>query len=403
MVEHFASQSQSIICRLFSSTISECHFFGLETSNLACLYLGEWIRSAQRLLTLCLRQDILKEVKQVRKTIAQCVAFSVIFSVCALGGCSLDPEVSKLKEAANVTEENTIILCTDGLDNDGDTLVDCDDPGCQAKGSGDVKLPGDTVCPGVVTNGVWKASENTIYTCNDGIDNDGNGYADCQDNSCKTLSVCCVKTGSENTEEACSDGIDNDCNGYTDCADNNCKKLSVCCVATGDENTVETCDDGIDNDCDGYTDCADYSCKGGSSKDSQATEEAIAFCAAGGTVGEEQPENTESACSDGVDNNLNGLIDCADPDCASFEYCTSVADIKEPPTRPDNFDSLSAKQKKAIYSEENKYCTDGLDNDHNGREDCHEYQCHVLSVKWKEYLESNPDGELKGYAFTCQD
>ena len=27
-----------------------------------------------------------------------------------------------------------------------------------------------------------------------------------------------------------------------------------------DENTLEACSDGIDNDCDGYVDCRDYSC-----------------------------------------------------------------------------------------------------------------------------------------------
>jgi hypothetical protein len=35
-------------------------------------------------------------------------------------------------------------------------------------------------------------------------------------------------------------------------------------------------------------------------------------------------------CSDGIDNNLNGLIDCADPSCAGSEPCIAAAPAMSP-------------------------------------------------------------------------
>jgi len=54
-------------------------------------------------------------------------------------------------------------------------------------------------------------------------------------------------------EAACSDGIDDDGDGYTDCDDSDCYQ-GVNCPAN------EDCDDNIDNDGDGATDCADWDC-----------------------------------------------------------------------------------------------------------------------------------------------
>jgi len=46
------------------------------------------------------------------------------------------------------SQENGSLTCTDGIDNDGDGLIDCDDPDCQA-------LPNDgcTICPGGISFG----------------------------------------------------------------------------------------------------------------------------------------------------------------------------------------------------------------------------------------------------------
>src|SRR5438552_1030376 len=53
--------------------------------------------------------------------------------------------------------------CVNGVDDDGDGLVDCADPDCDGSGS----------CP-----------ENTAARCSDGRDNDGDGLVDCNDPNC---------------------------------------------------------------------------------------------------------------------------------------------------------------------------------------------------------------------------
>jgi hypothetical protein len=76
--------------------------------------------------------------------------------------------------------------------------------------------------------------------CNDGVDNDGNGFVDSADFFCdESLN--------------CNDGIDNDGNGFIDCNDFQCANTTV----------IEcNCSDGTDNDSDGFTDCNDIDCNG---------------------------------------------------------------------------------------------------------------------------------------------
>lgn len=70
------------------------------------------------------------------------------------------------------------------------------------------------------------------------------------------------------------------------------------------------CDDGIDNDGDGLTDCADSDCA-----DHPA-------CQPDG-----EPENTEERCSDWIDNDGDGSIDCEDYDCRNMEVCKGSWDL----------------------------------------------------------------------------
>jgi hypothetical protein len=68
----------------------------------------------------------------------------------------------------------------------------------------------------------------------------------------------------------------------------------------------ENCTDGIDNDVDGAIDCRDGDC---------ANDPA---CVTGCTPVREGKGRT---CSDGKDNDCDGLVDCADPDCARNRGC----------------------------------------------------------------------------------
>jgi hypothetical protein len=123
-------------------------------------------------------------------------------------------------------------------------------------------------------------------------------------------------------EMTCDDGLDNDCDGFTDSADSDCgvdctpyttrkdcNKAAGCtwdrdagmCVADVCVPEPEICDDGVDNDCDGAIDCADTADCGNDP-----------VCQCTPTPGEETQELT---CNDGIDNDCDGAVDGTDPDC----------------------------------------------------------------------------------------
>ena len=98
--------------------------------------------------------------------------------------------------AASVCHE---LNCSDGHDNDGDGLIDCEDPDCLARRCGDADAGldcGTTFIPydgGVDDAGVGDAGVTVPacvpveMVCNDGVDNDGNGLTDCADPACVGL------------------------------------------------------------------------------------------------------------------------------------------------------------------------------------------------------------------------
>lgn len=176
--------------------------------------------------------------------------------------------------------------CGDGFDNDCDTLVDCADPQCDAVScSVQGKVCQNGACTCTAQGGIVEVTETL---CSDGKDNDCNGFTDCGDPTCNGIvcggvgkvcqaksCVCQVDGGTpEVSESICGDGLDNDCDGAADCDDPSCNNV-VCsttnkrcsanmCICTGGGGSLETsetiCNDGKDNDCDGLTDCDDPSC-----------------------------------------------------------------------------------------------------------------------------------------------
>ncbi len=57
--------------------------------------------------------------------------------------------------------------------------------------------------------------------CDDGIDNDGDGDIDCDDRDCRRDPAC-------SEEGNCTDGIDNDGDGDIDCDDRDCRRDPAC-------------------------------------------------------------------------------------------------------------------------------------------------------------------------------
>lgn len=101
-----------------------------------------------------------------------------------------------------------------------------------------------------------KMREDSEVACSDKEDNDGNGLADCADETCRIFSFC-----REDSDARCSDGNDNDVDGLVDCADTDCCSSASCYLTkTCGEKSKEACSDKKDNDEDGLIDCADFSC-----------------------------------------------------------------------------------------------------------------------------------------------
>ena len=63
-------------------------------------------------------------------------------------------------------------------------------------------------------------------------------------------------TCADDAVEICSNGVDDNCDGFADCDDDSCAAECGECVAQGEE----VCSSGEDEDCDGLIDCADDDC-----------------------------------------------------------------------------------------------------------------------------------------------
>ncbi len=123
--------------------------------------------------------------------------------------------------------EDTLAECQDGEDNDGNGFVDCGDFSCSRSDDQ------------AILDYCEQFAENNFAKCKDGIDNDGDGFTDCADRGCSAgdrefdgpemvtypdgtqkLAYPCQETVTNVTD--CTDGIDNDMDGFTDCEDWEC-------------------------------------------------------------------------------------------------------------------------------------------------------------------------------------
>ena len=274
-------------------------------------------------------------------------------------------------------------VCDNGSDDNGNGLTDCEDPQCDGVTFGAC----DTGIPGICSAGILTCDGSAIgpvctqdqaagtegpfdsLTCTDGLDNDCDGLTDATDPDCAV------------PPEVCDNGIDDNGDGLVDCADPACDGTvygpTTCgvgaCSASGQTvcqtpdivDTCQpgapggegpfndaTCSDGVDNDCDGLTDAADPDC-----------------------------DPVPEICDNGVDDNNNGLVDCADPDCDGFMdgACdTGNAGICAAGTLTCQNGGQACVQDQSAGTEGpfgNPTCGDGLDNDCDGSTDAADPDC----------------------------
>jgi len=169
----------------------------------------------------------------------------------------------------------------------------------------------------VVTPDAGPDAQVTTEICSDGIDNDGNGLTDCEDvAACNGIpsgpGAVCGPDGLEH-ETNCADGSDNDHDGFPNCADTDCdgESCGAGCTCIGGIKTEDAsfCGDGIDNDNDGNTDCMDSNCTG---------EPCGLECECGGDGFKHQ-----TVCDIGTDGDGDGWEGCVDLDCQTNARCTA--------------------------------------------------------------------------------
>jgi hypothetical protein len=298
--------------------------------------------------------------------------------------------------------------CDDGADNDCDGRVDCADPQCISAPACERCVP--EVCDDGVDNNCDErvdcadsacafapGCEPTPERCNNSVDDDGDALIDCQDPDCASSPVCVLEqanclspkripgTGTytgdttghvSETRGACGGdageavfffvlttpsrvhldsrgssfdtalyvrtgvcnsgreiGCDDDSGGsWASLLDFSILYPGTYFVfldgftidpASGPNegpfvlnveitpNPREICDDGLDNDGDHYVDCADPGC---------AAFGPCRSCAKGAAP---SPEFGTGACTDGIDNDCDGALDCADEDCSASDFYTT--------------------------------------------------------------------------------
>lgn len=237
------------------------------------------------------------------------------------------------------------IDCSDGLDNDFDGFLDCQDTDCNGK-----ECDHPTGLPATCVNGICVAHEEH---CDDGLDDDLDGLTDCEDPDCAFFRcapgmfclpdaqgdlICspppheymCVDiepfSYTSYCPRNCYSGEDEDGDGKEDCQDEDCYGLP--CSPDGGAvcGTYECheadCRNGHDDDNDKLVDCDDFDCDG---KECSPFPAGKAIC--------EKYRCVEADCCNRIDDDDDQLMDCADPDChgkvcpdLEFGFCVCDSD-----------------------------------------------------------------------------
>ena len=152
--------------------------------------------------------------------------------------------------------------------------------------------------------------------CADGLDNDLNGLKDCADPGCIATPACVAAAleinslgaGLVNQYQACHDTLDNNANNQIDCAGFGGKPPDDSCLFTPVCSEGNYCSNGLDDDGNGFIDCSDPACAGDPACFAPIPPQSQCTAFAG------NPDQKNLCCSD---NSTNGqpLLDCLDPDC----------------------------------------------------------------------------------------
>ncbi len=260
-----------------------------------------------------------------------------------------------------VLEENTEILCGDGIDNDDDGLLDCMDPECGPgmfvinqspidclNPVGRIEINGGSSDLMVSIDNGLNFSMDTIFedlgSGNYGVVVRKGNISGCA----QTSSIIFDQPDcSESDDLSCSDGIDNNGDGNIDCEDLNCLPF-IDDVLVTEPGQCPLLNDGIIEVISGYPN-AEYSIDSGLTFQPDPLFPELITGAYFVVIRNPvtgcnrsydpnpvviNPGTTcmplSEICSDGVDNDLDGLVDCDDDDCTQKEECLVIPSLYIP-------------------------------------------------------------------------
>ncbi len=260
--------------------------------------------------------------------------------------------------------------CDDGVDNDGDGFYDMGDPGCSG--------PTDNDEWNMIVTSTPVSSTPIYYQCNDGVDNDGDGLVDMSDTGCSgstdndewNMIVSSTPVSSTPTYYQCNDGVDNDGDGLVDMSDTGCSSsndndewnMIVSSTPVSSTPVYYQCNDGVDNDGDSKVDYPqDTGCTGPTDNDEWNM-------IVSSTPVSSTP--TYYQCNDGVDNDGDGRIDypqdlgCTGPtDNDEWNFIQSSTPVSSTPTYYQCNDSVDNDGDGRIDYPQDLGCTGPTDND----------------------------------------
>jgi cysteine-rich repeat protein len=317
---------------------------------------------------------------------------------CVDSDCSRDPFCGPASE-----------ICDDGIDNDSNRFADCADPACVGAaacgdedagvdGSGDAGVDAETDTGSGGTGRCLNPADQAIFGTADVASASRDCGLDCF--LAPEPAVCaaaCVESATGLTSGCAScHGAKAAClaaNCLSDCttdpsgvACETCQlrfcavEYDLCSGAGGGESA---CADGLDNDLNGAADCYDLRCPRAIncvSREGNCTDgldndgDRLFDCADGDCAGDPRCAG-ESDCSNGFDDDGDGLTDCADvANCASDPTCFEFV--------CDNFlDDDGDGRSDCLDADCNglpqcqEFCEDGIDNDGDGQVDCFDGSC----------------------------
>jgi gliding motility-associated-like protein len=256
--------------------------------------------------------------------------------------------IQLINDATGCITDTTVILapilcneiCNDGIDNDGNGLIDCEDMSCGKPAINNIQItnPTQASCPNGDNGSIIITSVNTTrYSIDGGITWQSNGIFTELTGGTFSIQVIndatvCVKDTTITLvpvlcNEICNDGIDNDNNGFIDCEDISCGRPSITnvlitnptqtscpygdngsIIITSVNTTSYSNDDGINLQGNGiFTDL-----------DGRSYNIHLINDASGCTIDTTItliPISCIEICDDDIDNDNNGFIDCEEEIC----------------------------------------------------------------------------------------